>query len=63
MTTTTLGDAVSRLLPEAANPRVIAFPALAASGQYGPAEPGRERMVAAPAHVDDLEPVRGEQLV
>lgn len=37
MTTTTLPDAVSRLMPNAAQPRVVAFPALAASGRFGPA--------------------------
>lgn len=37
MVATTLGDAVARLVPAAARPRVVAFPALAASGRYGPA--------------------------
>jgi hypothetical protein len=37
MTVTTLGDAVGRVEPAAAGPRVVAFPALAASGRYGPA--------------------------
>lgn len=37
MTVSTLANAVSRLVPTAARPRVIAFPALAASGRYGPA--------------------------
>jgi hypothetical protein len=37
MAATTLSVAVSRLVPAAANPRVVAFPALALSGRYGPA--------------------------
>jgi hypothetical protein len=37
MKTTTLADAVTRLVPAAARPRVIAFPSLAVSGRYGPA--------------------------
>ncbi len=37
MATITLSQAVSRLLPSAPNPRVVAFPALAVSGRYGPA--------------------------
>ncbi|HTJ28791.1 MAG TPA: hypothetical protein VMA36_21735 [Candidatus Limnocylindria bacterium] len=37
MTATTLAGAVTRLAPSAANPRVVAFPALALSGRYGPA--------------------------
>ncbi len=37
MTVTTLANAVRRLAPTAAQTRVIAFPALAASGRYGPA--------------------------
>jgi hypothetical protein len=37
MVATTLGDAVARLVPAAAHPRVVAFPALAASGRFGPA--------------------------
>jgi hypothetical protein len=37
MTVTTLANAVSRLAPTAAQPRVVAFPSLAVSGRYGPA--------------------------
>jgi hypothetical protein len=37
MTVTTLADAVTRLASAGAQPRVVAFPALAASGRYGPA--------------------------
>jgi hypothetical protein len=37
MAVTTLANAVNRLAPTAARARVIAFPALAASGRYGPA--------------------------
>jgi hypothetical protein len=37
MEVTTLANAVRRLVPSAAQPRVVAFPALASSGRYGPA--------------------------